>query len=258
MTDKQINRWLRRRFSPTGWVLLAYYALINGLSLIAMLWEALYQVMKMDHRGPFWFQQLDMDSISANAWGYIVAMAVIFLILHAWKGPDYWRYEVFRKEKTMTAGTFFALLCLCVGSQMVNSFWVSGLELLFRLFDKSLMPMLETVSGESDTVSTFLYAAILAPVAEGLLFRGYILRTLQPYGKKFAIFGSAFFTALNDGLTSALISFLRTMVFQVAAVLLLPLIWDIDGVWISIVVAEVMAAVMTVLFLVLKRKKYEY
>ena len=73
-----------------------------------------------------------------------------------------------------------------------------------------------------------------------------------------AIYGSSFFTALNDGLTSALISFLRTMVFQVAAVLLLPLIWDIDGVWISIVVAEVMAAVMTVLFLVLKRKKYEY
>ena len=73
-----------------------------------------------------------------------------------------------------------------------------------------------------------------------------------------AIYGSSFFTALNDGLTSALISFLRTMVFQVAAVLLLPLIWDIDGVWISIVVAEVMAVVMTVLFLLLKRKKYQY
>ena len=73
-----------------------------------------------------------------------------------------------------------------------------------------------------------------------------------------AIYGSSFFTALNDGLTSALISFLRTMVFQVAAVLLLPLIWEIDGVWISIVVAEVMAVVMTALFLILKRKKYQY
>lgn len=74
----------------------------------------------------------------------------------------------------------------------------------------------------------------------------------------FAIFSSGFFTALNDGLTSTLISFLRTLVFQVAAVLLLPLIWEIDGVWISIVVAEVMAAAISAVFLVVKRKKYHY
>ena len=74
----------------------------------------------------------------------------------------------------------------------------------------------------------------------------------------FAIFGSGFFTALNDGLTSALISFLRTLVFQIAAVMLLPLIWGIDGVWISIVVAEFMAVVLTFIFLGVKRKKYNY
>lgn len=74
----------------------------------------------------------------------------------------------------------------------------------------------------------------------------------------FAIFSSGFFTALNDGLTSALISFLRTLVFQIAAALLLPLIWEIDGVWISIVVAEVMAAAISAFFLVVKRKKYHY
>ncbi len=74
----------------------------------------------------------------------------------------------------------------------------------------------------------------------------------------FAIFSSGFFTALNDGLTSALISFLRTLVFQTAAVLFLPLIWEINGVWISIVVAEVMAVALSAAFLVLKRKKYHY
>jgi len=74
----------------------------------------------------------------------------------------------------------------------------------------------------------------------------------------FAIFSSGFFTALNDGLTSALISFLRTLVFQVAAVLFLPLIWGINGVWISIVAAEVMAVAISAVFLILKRKKYHY
>lgn len=73
-----------------------------------------------------------------------------------------------------------------------------------------------------------------------------------------AIYGSAFFTALNDGLTSALISFLRTLLFQILAVLLLPLIWGVDGIWISIVVAEIVAAIVTVLFLIMKRKKFHY
>ena len=74
----------------------------------------------------------------------------------------------------------------------------------------------------------------------------------------YAIFGSSFFTALNDGLTSALISFLRTLVFQLAAVLILPLIWGIDGVWFSIVVAEFMAMTLSAIFIVVKREKYHY
>lgn len=71
----------------------------------------------------------------------------------------------------------------------------------------------------------------------------------------FAIFASGFFTALNDGVTSAIISFLRTMVFQAAAIMLLPMIFGIGGVWISIVVAEVMAVVFSAGFLIAKRQK---
>ena len=73
----------------------------------------------------------------------------------------------------------------------------------------------------------------------------------------FAINGSSFFTALNDGLTSALISFLRTLVFQVAAVLLFPLLWGLDGIWFSTVAAEIMA-VLAIFFLLKKQKKYGY
>ena len=74
----------------------------------------------------------------------------------------------------------------------------------------------------------------------------------------FAINGSSFFTALNDGLTSALISALRTLVFQVAAVLLFPLLWGLDGIWFSIVAAEIMAVLATIFFLLKKQKKYGY
>ena len=74
----------------------------------------------------------------------------------------------------------------------------------------------------------------------------------------FAVFGSGFFTALSDGLTSALISFLRTLVFEILSVLLLPLAIGVDGIWWSIVVAEFMAAAMCFIFLAAKKKRFGY
>ena len=88
--------------------------------------------------------------------------------------------------------------------------------------------------------------------------RGFFIYSFSFLFCGLCIFGSSFFTALGDGLTSALISFLRTLVFQVAAVMILPLIWEIDGIWISIVVAECLAAIVTSIFLVVKRKKFHY
>ena len=74
----------------------------------------------------------------------------------------------------------------------------------------------------------------------------------------FAIFGSGFFTALNDGVTSAIISFLRTLVFELAAILLLPFLFDTTGLWFSIVVAELMATALSFLFIVRKRSRLGY
>lgn len=74
----------------------------------------------------------------------------------------------------------------------------------------------------------------------------------------FGVFGSAFFTALNDGAVSALISFLRTMVFQCSMVIILPMIWELDGIWMSVAAAEVLATIMTALLLLWKQKKYQY
>ena len=72
------------------------------------------------------------------------------------------------------------------------------------------------------------------------------------------IFGSSFFTALNNGLISAVISFLRTLMFQIAAIYLLPLVLGIDGIWLAVLAAELGCCVMTVIFLITQRKKYNY
>jgi len=72
------------------------------------------------------------------------------------------------------------------------------------------------------------------------------------------MFGSTFFTALNDGLTSALISFPRTLVFELLAILIMPMFWGVDGIWWSIVIAEVSATTLTTGFLWGKRNKFHY
>ena len=72
------------------------------------------------------------------------------------------------------------------------------------------------------------------------------------------IWGSGFFTALNNGLVSALISFLRILVFQVTTILLLPLLFGLNGVWFSMVTADFLATVVTVMFLVRLRRRYGY
>ncbi len=87
---------------------------------------------------------------------------------------------------------------------------------------------------------------------------GFRIFSLSFLAMGFAIFGSGFFTALNDGLTSALISFLRTLVFQVAAILLFPRFWGVRGIWMSVVAAELMAGILTAFFLLIKRRKFHY
>lgn len=121
---------------------------------------------------------------------------------------------------------FFAVL-MFVAAQ----FLAKPLALLFVSYDASLLEM---------TIHAFRIFSF------SFLFSG------------FAIFGSSFFTALNDGPVSAAISFLRTLLFQIAAVLLFPLIWKLDGIWFSIVAAEVMAVLVTLVFLKLKNGKYHY
>ena len=74
----------------------------------------------------------------------------------------------------------------------------------------------------------------------------------------FTIFGSSFFTALNNGLVSAIISFVRTMIFEVVLVLALPVLWDIDGIWWAVVIARGLSILLTFGFILGNRKKYQY
>ena len=125
--------------------------------------------------------------------------------------------------------------------------------------------VLVVISGVAMTVLAELLAQPLTHVFVGydaglyaLTVRGFMLYSISFLVSGVNIFGSAFFTALNNGLVSAAISFLRTLVFQVAVVLLLPLLLGIDGIWLAIVAAELLALAVTLVFFIVKRKQHHY
>lgn len=74
----------------------------------------------------------------------------------------------------------------------------------------------------------------------------------------FNIFSSSFFTALNNGIVSAAISFLRTLLFQIAMIFILPAIWGVNGIWLAVVFAEILALIVSIIFLYINREKYQY
>lgn len=130
------------------------------------------------------------------------------------------------RKKSLTLIGIFAVVMFALSSLLAKP-----LSLIFVSYDEALLNL--TVRAFSIFSFSFLFSG-------------------------FAIFGSSFFTALNNGLISAAISFMRTLVFQIAAVLIFPLFWQVDGIWLSIVAAEVMAVTVTMIFMQVNRKKYRY
>ncbi|HIZ42603.1 MAG TPA: MATE family efflux transporter [Candidatus Gemmiger excrementigallinarum] len=155
--------------------------------------------------------------------GYSVGTAPV-VSYHYGAGAHGELHSLLRKSAVIIAGFAVAMF---VGARLLSG----PLSRLFVGYDAALLAMTR------HAFSIFSF---------GFLFSG------------FAIYGSSFFTALNDGLVSAAISFLRTLVFQVLCVLIFPLFWQVDGIWVSLMSAEAMAVCVTVVFLRVKQRVYQY
>ena len=134
---------------------------------------------------------------------------------------------------------------------------------LHNLFKKSMILILLS------SLSMCLIAELLAdpiaslfvgydPALMKLTRRGFLIFSLSFLFAGLSIFGSSLFTALSNGLLSAILSFSRTFVFQIGSILILPLFLGVDGIWLSLVVAEFFTMVTGILFIAANRKKYRY
>ena len=133
---------------------------------------------------------------------------------------------------------------------------------------KNLLRKSTLLMASSGVVLTILAMALAGPLAK--IFVGYDqgLYDLTRHAFRvfaysfllagFNIFASSFFTALNNGVISAAISFLRTLVFQIIMILLLPTLLGINGIWSAVGIAELMTLCVTITFFIKQRKKYHY
>ena len=134
---------------------------------------------------------------------------------------------------------------------------------LKSIFKKSTV--LTSGGGVLMAVLAILFASPLSAIFVGydqalyeMTLRGFIIFSFHYIFAGFNIFASSFFTALNNGLISAIISFLRTLVFQCITILLLPIVLGLDGIWFSVIIAELLTFAVTLAFVITQRKRYGY
>ena len=141
-------------------------------------------------------QQLMND---ASGWGYILAILICMVVLLLWKKPQYISMTILQRGKSMTAGSFFMLVCLAFGCQLPAQLLAYGFEWLSNLLGGSFLEVLQENAVQTNSLHMWLYVCFGAPIAEEFLFRGLMLRTLEPYGKRFAIVVTAVLFGLFHG-----------------------------------------------------------
>lgn len=184
----------RGAFSSVGWAMMVYYGIMNA----AVMSVVLIQVTTMRLSG---IDDPDvlLDAAYSNGWGYLIAAAIGLVVLLFWKGPKFFGRTLWKPGKPMTLGAFASILCIFLSGQMLFSMLSTLQEAELNFFGVSAMDQLESATINSDTISMFLYIGLIAPVTEEILFRGLILRTLEPYGKHFAVLLSAFLFGIFHG-----------------------------------------------------------
>lgn len=185
MNDNELRKFYRRQFAPISWWLVGYYFLMN----VAVIGAIEIQRILFNPT---------TEQLNGNAWGYLAACIIGMLIMLLWKGVPFWKDKVLARGRAMEFKDFMILLMLTIGCQLAASVGAILLELLSAI-DLSAQASIESATSQPDTFSMFLYVGVFAPVFEELIFRGFVMQSLKPFGKKFAILGAAILFGLFHG-----------------------------------------------------------
>jgi len=199
MDPKTWVKHARYHLNQLGTILLIYYAIMNVTVTVFLLVDMISFLVSQWPVDPMALMDAIMDSATSNGWGYLLAMAIGTGILLLWKKPAFFKQEIFRGNRKMTGKDFWLLLCVFLCGQGLLQVMVPALEWVLNQMGLSAMAAMEAASIQTTGLSMFLYVSFLGPLAEELLFRGLLLRILEPYGKQPAIIFSALLFGLFHG-----------------------------------------------------------
>ena len=197
MDERTQRKYLRSRLGRPGWALLIYYGIMNLAVILVIFVDAIFRILRSGLDGVF--QSDLMKALTGNAWGYFLAVGIGLIIMLLWKGKRFCFGEIWSRGRPMTVRDLLRLLCVFISGQLLFQIAAMSLEMILNLFGLSALEAINNASAGADTLSMYLYVGILAPIVEELLFRGLILRTMLPYGKRFAILTSAFLFGIYHG-----------------------------------------------------------
>ena len=206
MMEENTRKLLRREGNTLGGTLLIYMAIMNASVIVLTAVATLMQMLGLLVSGSSELELNDElinrvmeQAVEASNWGYLLAVAMGLVMLLLWKKPSYFRQIIFVQGKKMTGRDFLLITVIFLVGQQLFQWWYLLLEWISNLLGVSPDAILESGNVDTHSVPMYLYACLLGPVAEEILFRGLVLRSLQPYGKKFAIVISSLLFGLFHG-----------------------------------------------------------
>ena len=227
---KQERREAKRTFTKICFIMLAYnlIMLVGGIIWIgiASMREAADRVRaaagSVDFQtmvGNVLEDETFITELADRGTMSIVAVAFGMILILAWKKKAFFKELFLRREKKMDGKTFLCLLCIFMSIQAIIVPVYNLAEGMLNYIGYTMESANETASGISTNVSMFLYAGIIGPVAEELIFRGAVLSGLKPYGKRFAIvFSSILFGIFHGNLVQIIFAGLVGMILGYVAV----------------------------------------
>ncbi len=236
MEETQImttKRSVRKDGSRAGWSMLWYALISMGVSIIWMIGEAMVKYMfRVEGITDTAEQDRLFDEVMTEVCelsgtylivGVLVGLGFLFLYFHRSGIAK----TMFRSEQKMTPARFGALACVFFGGQLVFQGAYMLMEAGLNLIGFTAVSSMEMATAGSQTVSMFLYAGIIGPIVEELVYRGFIMRHLQKYGKLLAVvISSILFGAMHGNLPQGVFAFCVGLVLGYVAIEY-SIIWSI-------------------------------
>ncbi len=204
--EEYTRKLLRREGNAQGAALLIYMGIMNASVIIMMVMSTLMQMFRviasensMPELNDEMLNRFLEKAVETGNWGYLLTIVIGLAMLLLWKKPAYFRQTILVPGRKMTIRDFLLITVIFFVGQQLYQWWYLLLEMVSDWLGISLEAILESGNVDTQSVPMYLYACLLGPIAEEILFRGLVLRSLQPYGKKFAILVSSLLFGLFHG-----------------------------------------------------------